>query len=263
MGAGTASSKDYKHFDSSMRGTLTAVRRDHRPYRVKKAYLEFEQFYAHRFLTPHCDQVGTGFTCVKPWYIRLFGSPLILGKYVTLIAESDARVRLGVWTPKKNPGGITIGSYTLICPGVRINAVDQISIGESCMLANGTYITDADWHDVYNRVGIGRSDPVVVEDNVWIGDGAIVCKGVTIGENSIIGAGAVVVKSIPPNTIAAGNPARVAKTLDPTRNITTRKQWYADPVRLQHDIEEMQRNDLEGNTFRDWLRYLIHPRKGD
>ena len=131
------------------------------------------------------------------------------------------------------------------------------------MLANGTYITDADWHDAYNRVAIGRSKPVVVQDNVWIGDGAVVCKGVTIGQNSIIGAGSVVVKSIPPNTVAAGNPARAVKRLEPTRKIITREQWYADPARLQHDIDEIQKNDLKDNTLLGWLRYLAHPRKGD
>lgn len=230
---------------------------------MKKGWLKFEQLYARRFLKPHCDRVGTGFTCVKPWHIRFFGAPLVLGDYVTLIAEGDARIRLGVWTPKKDPGGIEIGSYTLICPGVRITAVDRIEIGEGCMLANGVYVTDADWHDTYDRVAIGRSAPVVVEDNVWIGDGVVVCKGVTIGENSIVGAGAVVVKSIPPNTVAAGNPARVVKKLDSARPMTTRKKWYANPERLQRDIEEMQKNDLEGNTFRKWLRYLFHPRRGD
>jgi acetyltransferase-like isoleucine patch superfamily enzyme len=53
-------------------------------------------------------------------------------------------------------------------------------------------ITDSDWHDVYNRISIGKTAPIKIEDNVWIGDSVIVCKGVSIGENSIIGADAVV-----------------------------------------------------------------------
>ena len=51
---------------------------------------------------------------------------------------------------------------------------------------------------------------------MWLGGSVVVCPGVTIGENSIIGAGAVVTRDIPANSIAAGNPARVIKTLDPT-----------------------------------------------
>ncbi len=55
----------------------------------------------------------------------------------------------------------------------------------------------------------------MLERGAWIGDSAIVCKGVRVGENSIVGAGAVVTKNVPPNTVVAGNPARVVKKLDP------------------------------------------------
>ena len=51
---------------------------------------------------------------------------------------------------------------------------------------------------------------------MWLGGSVVVCPGVTIGENSIIGAGAVVTRSIPPNSVAVGNPARVIKALDPS-----------------------------------------------
>lgn len=53
--------------------------------------------------------------------------------------------------------------------------------------------------------------PIVIEVNVWLGGGAIVCPGVTIGENSIVAAGAVVVKDVPPNVIVGGNPAKVLR----------------------------------------------------
>ncbi|MDZ7686153.1 MAG: DapH/DapD/GlmU-related protein [Gammaproteobacteria bacterium] len=73
------------------------------------------------------------------------------------------------------------------------------------MFAAGAYVTDADWHDVYDRTRtIGTTRPVTLEQNVWVGDGAIICKGVTIGENSVIGAGAVVTSDVPANVIAAG-----------------------------------------------------------
>ena len=57
--------------------------------------------------------------------------------------------------------------------------------------------------------------PITVEDNVWIGGGAIILPGVRIGENSVIGGGAVVTKDIPANSVAVGNPARVIRTLSP------------------------------------------------
>ncbi len=58
------------------------------------------------------------------------------------------------------------------------------------------------------------SRPIKIEDDVWIGGGAIILPGVTIGRGAVIGAGSVVVKDIPANTIAVGNPARPIKTID-------------------------------------------------
>ena len=131
------------------------------------------------------------------------------------------------------------------------------------MIASGAYITDADWHGVYNRVSPGKAAPVNIRDNVWIGDGATVCKGVTIGENSIVGTGSVVVQSIPPDTIAAGNPARPVKRLDPSEKIIKRERWFSDPARLARDIDALDRAMLGGNSLCHWLRHLASPRKGD
>ena len=61
--------------------------------------------------------------------------------------------------------------------------------------------------------GLELASPVIVGDNVWIGGSSIICPGVTIGENTTIGAGSVVVKNIPANVVAAGNPCRVISSL--------------------------------------------------
>jgi acetyltransferase-like isoleucine patch superfamily enzyme len=58
---------------------------------------------------------------------------------------------------------------------------------------------------------IGR--PIVIEKNVWIGAGATIIGGVTVGENSVVGAGSVVTRSVPPNTLVGGNPARVIRSI--------------------------------------------------
>ena len=68
--------------------------------------------------------------------------------------------------------------------------------------------------------------PVTLGNNVWIGDGAKVCKGVTIGDNSVIGAGSIVTSDIPANSIAAGNPARVIKPLDPSQPLVKRESIF-------------------------------------
>ena len=200
---------------------------------------------------------------MRPWYVELFGAPIELGRFATVIAAPDARVRFCVWPAIEGQGVIRIGDFSLICPGVRISSAASVKIGHSVMMAGGVYITDADWHDLYDRTAPGKSAPIDIADNVWLGDSVIVCKGVHIGANSVIGAGAVVVDDIPPNTVAAGNPARVVKRLDSERPITTRREWFADPARLKRDFETWDRALLEGNTLGGWVRYLLRPTRND
>nr|WP_243425786.1 DapH/DapD/GlmU-related protein [Faecalicatena contorta] len=60
-----------------------------------------------------------------------------------------------------------------------------------------------------------QSNPVIIEDNVWIGRDAVIMKGVTVGQGSIVALRAVVVDDVPPYSIVAGNPAKVVKRLNP------------------------------------------------
>ncbi|MBI9085083.1 MAG: acyltransferase [Desulfobacterales bacterium] len=200
---------------------------------------------------------------MKPWYVEVFGATIELGDYITLIAAPDKRVRLSVWPETPGRGRIRFGNYCLICPGVRIGAASEITIGDNTMLASSVYVTDSDWHGIYDRIAIGQAEPVTIGENVWIGDSTIVCKGVTIGDNSIIGAGAVVVKDIPANVVAAGNPARIVKDLDPTETLTKRSHWFSDPSRLARDFDLLDRATLRGNTMGRWLRTLIAPTRND
>ncbi len=239
------------------------MRKDYRPYIVKKSYLKFQKFYTNHFLRPQLDRLGRGFAFMLPWHVELFGGPIGIGDFATLIATSDKKVRLSVWPEEAGRGSIRIGDYNLICPGVRISSAAGIVIEDNCMLANGAYITDADWHGVYDRLSFGRAEPVHLKKNVWIGDSAIICKGVTVGENSIVGAGAIVVNSIPDNCIAAGNPATVVKHLDPRESFTTRAHWYADPAELARQFVQWEQAVLQGNTFFGWLRHLLFPSRGD
>lgn len=237
------------------------MRKDYRPYIVKKAWLKFQKFYARHFLRPQLEELGTGFAFMRPWHVELFGGPITLGRYVTVIATSDKKVRLSVWPERPGEGAIRIGNYALICPGVRISSAAAITIDDNCMLANGVYITDSDWHGIYDRVSLGRARPVQLGKNVWVGDSAIICKGVSIGQNSIIGAGAIVVENVPANAVAAGNPARVVKHLDPAETFTTRGDWFADPAKLARDFTAWEQAVLKGNTYFGWLRHLLFPRR--
>ncbi len=239
------------------------MRKDHRPYVIKKAYLKFQKFYTDHFLRPQLERLGRGFAFMRPWHVELFGGPITIGDFVTVIATSDKKVRLSVWPEKEGDGSIKIGRYNLISPGVRISSAARIIIEDNCMLANGVYITDSDWHGIYDRLSFGKAAPVHLKKNVWVGDGAIICKGVTIGENAIIGAGAIVVDDVPENSIAAGNPASVVKRLDPAEPFTTRADWYQDPARLARQFIIWEQAVLKGNTFFGWLRHLLFPTQGD
>lgn len=96
--------------------------------------------------------------------------------------------------------------------GTIIGAAKRIKIGNNVRCGANTLITDNDWHLNDPR----SSEPVgiIIENNVWLGVNVVVLKGVIIGENSVIGANSVVVKDIPENVIAAGNPCKVIKKFD-------------------------------------------------
>ena len=240
------------------------VKKDHRPYWLKRLYIEFQKYYTRRYVRPQLDAMGRGGAYMKPWHLELFGGPIRIGSYPTVIAAPDRKVRLTVWSNRPDAKGITVGDCCLICPGVRILAASEITIGASCMLASGAYITDSDWHGIYDRsLPIGKTAPVVLEENVWVGDSAIVCKGVRVGKNSIIGAGAVVASDIPENAIAVGNPAKVIRYLDADETITTRQDWLKNPAKLAREFDLIDRDQLRGNTVRGWLRAIFFPRKGD
>ena len=240
------------------------MRRDHRPYILKRLDLNFQKWYANHFLRPQFEHLGRGCSFMKPWHVEVFGGPVSLGNYATVIATPDRKVRITVWSDLQERGKIEIGNFALICPGVRISAATEIVIGESCMLAQGAFVTDSDWHGVYDRsLAIGNTAPVEIGNNVWIGDSAIICKGVRIGENSVIGAGSVVVRDIPANAVAAGNPAVVLKYLEPGRPVKTRAEWLANPGELAAQFDLIDRHLMERNTWIGWIRSLIQPHMGD
>lgn len=114
-----------------------------------------------------------------------------------------------------------IGNNVQVNDYVHIGVVNKIRIGNNVLIASKVYISDHN-HGNYNGFEQSKPEsdpskrpivslPVIIEDNVWIGEQVSVLSGVTIGKGSIIGANSVVSKSIPPGCIAVGIPAKVVK----------------------------------------------------
>ncbi|MBQ0760515.1 MAG: acetyltransferase-like isoleucine patch superfamily enzyme [Zhongshania sp.] len=240
------------------------MRQDRRPYWVKKNYLRFRSWYTQRFLKPACDYLGDYPTFMKPWYISISGPNIEIGQCATVIGEPDNRVKIGVWGADEKSGRIKIGDYVLISPGTRISAANEIIIGDSVMMANGVYITDSDWHDLYDRSRRSETlTPVHIANNVWLGDRCTILKGVSIGENSVVAACAVVSKDVPANVIVAGNPAVIVKNLDPDMPMKTRADYFAKPEQLATFFDGVDKMVLQQNGFLNWLRALIKPNNTD
>ena len=125
-------------------------------------------------------------------------------------------------------GKISIGDWCAISRNVQIRSLKSISIGDYTAVSANVIIQDNNSHPlcpsfrkVRSQMPVGHeihlwrwseSAPITIGCNVWIGENARICKGVTIGDNSVIGANSVVTKDIPANCVAVGNPARVVKT---------------------------------------------------
>jgi acetyltransferase-like isoleucine patch superfamily enzyme len=237
---------------------------DHRPLYIKRLFSVYEHWYVRHFVSPHFAALGSNPTMLKPWRIDIHGAYISAGKNLHVITAPDRHVSLSTWQFEDYQGHISIGDHCLICPGVRIDSGSEVVIGDNCMFAAGSYVTDADWHDIYDRTKtVGKTAKVTLGNNVWIGDGAKVCKGVTIGDNSVIGAGSIVTSDIPANSIAAGNPARVIKPLDTERELIKRESLFKDPAALQAQLDAIDAYVLTPNTLLNWLRTKWFPRRGD
>jgi acetyltransferase-like isoleucine patch superfamily enzyme len=161
--------------------------------------------------------------------VRIWGFPLIdirnnasitLEKNVKLISQNRGyhiNMHSGVKLfADRESAQIIIGENSEIY-GTCLHAYSLISVGKNCLIAANCQIFDANGHDVCfenpeNRINNqGGSNPIIIEDNVWICANSIILPGVHIGCGSIIAAGSVVTKDVPPFVMVAGNPAKIIK----------------------------------------------------
>ena len=141
------------------------------------------------------------------------GKYIYLGEHVRIMEYS----RLNCYDKYKKPK-IEIGNNVLIGRNVTMFCSDSIKIGNDVMMASYIMITDTNHGIEIGEVPFKEQKnvykPVVIGNNVWIGEKVCILPGVTIGDNCVIGTASVVTKNIPSNCMAVGNPARVIKKYD-------------------------------------------------
>jgi len=148
-----------------------------------------------------------------------------VGPGVSLEIGRNARVVLGRWAwighgckIRAHEGEVRIGAKTVLGQECTISAYQHVSIGRECILADRVMLIDFDHGvvDVERPVrlqGIYKRD-VRVGHNVWIGYGACLLRGVTVGNNAVIGTSSVVTRDVPENAVVGGVPARLLRMRD-------------------------------------------------
>jgi acetyltransferase-like isoleucine patch superfamily enzyme len=180
----------------------------------------------HRMLTPEYARLIAGLAR-RRWLTR-YGRRLhtdglaFIASDVVIQIRSAGRVELGRWSwighgtkIRCHEGVVSIGAKTVLGQECTISAYQHVSIGRECVIADRVMLIDFDHGMVeverpIRLQGIYKRD-VRVGNNVWIGYGACILRGVTIGDNAVIGTNAVVTEDVPANAVVGGVPARVIR----------------------------------------------------
>ena len=156
------------------------------------------------------DTDGVCFICPGVKFEIGRGATLALGRWSWIGRGSKIRA---------HEGRVAIGAKSVLGQDCTISAYQSVEIGRECIIADRVMLIDFD-HGVaeverpIRLQGIYKRD-VRVGHNVWIGYGASVLRGVSIGDNCVVGTGAVVTKDVPENAVVAGVPARVIRMREP------------------------------------------------
>ena len=165
------------------------------------------------------------------WWVRWFLTPFIhhrgKGSAIRWSARADVfpfnKFSLGTnttiedfCTVNNGVGDVLIGDDSRVGLGSVI--IGPVTIGNQVILAQNIVLSGLNhtYTDVTIPIRLQKvtTAPIIVEDEVWIGANAVITAGVTIGKHSVVAGGSVVTKSIPPYSVAVGNPARVIKKYD-------------------------------------------------
>ncbi|MDE6100824.1 MAG: galactoside O-acetyltransferase [Paramuribaculum sp.] len=120
------------------------------------------------------------------------------------------------------PHMVKIGKNVVVMPGCLMMSAGGITIDDGAMIAANVQLISNN-HDLYERQII-TCRPVHIGKNAWIGAGATILPGVTIGDNAVVGAASVVTKNVDPDTIVAGNPAKFIKRIPQRSECSARNE---------------------------------------
>jgi acetyltransferase-like isoleucine patch superfamily enzyme len=166
--------------------------------------------------------------------------PFFLGRGLELKIEPRGEIRFGrfVWVGdgtkiRCHEGVVEIGAKTVMGQECTISAYQRVRIGEECVIADRAMFIDFDHGMVeverpIRKQGIYKRD-VEVGNNVWIGYGACVLRGVSVGDNSVIGTNSVVTKDVPANAVVGGIPARIIRMRDAPAELRWERPVEPDP----------------------------------
>lgn len=149
---------------------------------------------------------------LNPKYFQI-GKGTCFGKYVVLTAWDKYGIE-EIYTPK-----VTIGENCNFGDFLHLSCINKIKIGDNVLTGRWVTISDNGHGETDLETlkipplkrKLNSRGPVIIGENVWIGDKATILSGVTIGEGAVVAANSVVTKDVPPYSVAAGVPARIIK----------------------------------------------------
>jgi len=135
-----------------------------------------------------------------------------LGKSARLSIEGTVQIHRGTRVFVNDGGHLEIGTRSYVNDCSTVTCFERIKIGSGCSIAWSTNILDTNAHElVVQGVPRPRSGRITIGDHVWIGTGATILAGVTLGDGAVVAAGSVVTSDVPGGVVVAGNPARVIR----------------------------------------------------
>jgi len=179
-------------------GVVCRLRQYHRIFSTNLHRKTFREIGDGTITPPHCSGCK---------YITI-GKHTVFGRDVSIVVDSTKRHNQSQLVVIGN--GVSIGDYSIIKATSEVIIMDNVLTGRNVLIGDSQF---ANW-DYYSYSDKKAYKSIVIGEDVWIGENAIILPGVNIGKGSVVGAGAMVCYDIPSYSLAAGNPAKILKQIN-------------------------------------------------